>query len=345
MHRYPGLSSSTLLFVLLTGAAPAHALTIIDTFSGSWTSNANAAQIEATIQSASNAIASLYANPFTVTINYQSMTSGLGGSSQNLYTTSYANHTQALKNNAAMHLGNTTLATAVANLPKGNDSGGRTPIALTSSLVDALGLGSVRAGGTVYFNSSLMYFGSGAVPSSLYSATAVIQHEIDEILGGGGAGTLLGTAYQGSYYGPLDLYRYTATGAPSYTTSSASLAYFSVNGGKTLLTLFNQTGRGDYGDFYDTSFIQNYAGTPGHTPEAFSGSIESTMLQSLGYDLVGGTTTLTAGLTSIPHGATLIDPAPAAAPAPGVGLASLGLLATAGALAKWLESGRLRRAS
>ncbi|MGA9600518.1 MAG: hypothetical protein WBS22_09765 [Methylocystis sp.] len=126
-HRSIGISSSALLVALFASATPAHALTIIDTFSGSWTSNANAAQIEASIEVASNAIASLYSNPFTVTINYQSMNSGLGGSSQNLYATSYANYTQALKNDAAAHPGNTTLATAVANLSKGNDAGGPDP--------------------------------------------------------------------------------------------------------------------------------------------------------------------------------------------------------------------------
>ena len=337
-HRSIGISSSALLVALFASATPAHALTIIDTFSGSWTSNANAAQIEASIEVASNAIASLYSNPFTVTINYQSMNSGLGGSSQNLYATSYANYTQALKNDAAAHPGNTTLATAVANLSKGNDAGGRTPIALTSSLVDALGLGNVSAGGTVYFNSSLMYFGSGAVPSNLYSSTAVIQHEIDEILGGGGAGSTLGSSLQGYYYGSLDLYRYSAPGKPSYSSSTTASAYYSINGGVTSLAPFNQTGRGDYGDFYDTSWIQNYAGTPGHTPEAFAGSIESTMLQSIGYDLVSGTTTLTAGLSVISHGASLIAPAPA--PAPGVGLAGFGFLAVAGAVARLLESRR-----
>jgi hypothetical protein len=341
MHRSIGISSSALLFALFACAAPAHALTIVDAFSGSVTGNANAAQIEAAIQSASNAIASLYSNPFTVTINYQLMSGGLGGSSQNLYATSYASYTQALRNDSLANPGNSTLATAVASLSRGNDAGGQTPIALTSSLVDALGLGNVSAGGTIYLNSSLLYFGSGAVPSNRYSATGVIQHEIDEILGGGGAGTLLGTSYQGSYYGPLDLYRYTATGAPSYTTNSASLAYFSINGGSNLLTLFNQTGRGDYGDFYDTCYIQNYAACPGHTPEPFAGSIESTMLQSIGYDLVGGTTTLTAGLSAISHGATRIDPAPT--PTPGVGLAGFGFLTVAGAAARVLESRRMRR--
>ncbi len=340
MHRFIGISSSALLVALFAGAAPAQALTIIDTFSGSVTSAANVAQIEATIQSASNAIASLYANPFTVTINYQLTSTGLGGSNQSLYAVNYAYYAQALRNDSLAHPGNTALATAVANLSRGNDAAGRTPIALTSSLVDALALGNVSAGGTISLNNSLMYFGAGPVPSNLYSATAVIQHEIDEILGGGGAGSTLGTSLQRRYLGALDLFRYSAPGTPSYTTSSPTPVYFSLNGGATVLADFNQTGRGDYGDFYNTCFIQNYAGCLGHTPEAFASSIESTMLQSIGYDLVNGSTSPFGAVSSLSKGsASLIDSA--SAPTPGSGLASFGLLVVAGMAAKLADSRRM----
>ena len=290
MHRSPGLYSITVLLALIGGAAPAQALNIIDTFSSSVTSNANAAQIEATILSASNAIASLYSNPVTVTINFQLTKQGLGGSSQYLYAASYASYTQALRNNSLANPANTALASAVANLSRGNDAAGRTPIAMTSALVDTLGLGNISAGGTVYLNSSLMYFGTGSTPSNLYNGTGVIQHEIDEILGGGGAGSMLGTYLQNYYVGALDLYRYSSTGAPSYTTSPFATSYFSIDGGKTLLARFNQSGVGDYGDFYGTNLIQNYAADLGQNPEPFAGSLESTMLQALGYDLLPTTT-------------------------------------------------------
>jgi hypothetical protein len=341
MHRHVGISSSALFVALFACAAPARALTIDDTFSSAITTASNAQQIESTIESASNAIASLYSNPLTVTINFQLTNSGLGGSSQYLYGVSYAAYRQALINDSAANPSNTTLASAVANLSKGNDTGGQTPIALTSSLVDALGLGNVSAGGTVYLNSSLMYFGTGPLPSNLYSGTGVIQHEIDEILGGGGAGSSLGAPYQGAYYGPLDLYRYSAPGTPSYTSSNKAVAYFSINGGATFLADFNQTGVGDYGDFYDTTLIQNYAAFPGHTPEAFAGSLESTMLQSIGYDLLGGPTSSSGVASSLSNSGSASDPA--TAPTPGVGVASLGFLAIAGAAARLLESRRWRR--
>ena len=100
-------------------------------------------------------------------------------------------------------------------------------------LVDTLGLGNISAGGSADLNSSLMYFGTGSTPSNLYNGTGVIQHEIDEILGGGGAGSMLGTYLQNYYVGALDLYRYSSTGAPSYTTSPFATSYFSIDGGKT----------------------------------------------------------------------------------------------------------------
>lgn len=338
MHRSPGLYSATVLVALIGGGAPAHALSIIDTFGSSVTSNANASQIEASIQSASNAIAALYSNPVTVTIDFELTNQGLGGSSQYLYAASYANYTQALKNNSIANAGNTPLASAVANLSKGNDATVRVPVVLTSALVDALGLGNISAGGTVYLNNSLIYFGTGSTPSNLYSGTGVIQHEIDEILGGGGAGSVLGSSLQNSYVGALDLYRYTGTGVPSYTTSKLASSYFSIDGGKTLLARFNQTGVGDYGDFYGTTLIQNYAAYPGHTPEPFAGSLESTMLQAIGYDLAPAATSSFKTARSLLGSSAEINPAPQ--PTLGAGLASLAFLAAAGAVARMRERRR-----
>ena len=63
-----------------------------------------------------------------------------------------------------------------------------------------------------------------------YDALRVIEHEIDEVLGVGGAGSLLGTAYTANYSGILDLYRYSAPGVASYSTASNATAYYSIDG-------------------------------------------------------------------------------------------------------------------
>ena len=76
----------------------------------------------------------------------------------------------------------------------------------------------------------------------------VSQHEIMEILGGGGAGSTLGS-FDGVAYGATDLYRYSGL-SKSYTTDTTATACLSVDGGQTCIAAFNQTGGGsDYGDF------------------------------------------------------------------------------------------------
>ena len=87
-----------------------------------------------------------------------------------------------------------------------------------------------------------------------YDATREVEHEIDEVLGGGGAAgtTLNDIAYYGKnnradpftyYEGPRSL-RYSAQGKASFSTSPA-LSYLSVNGGKTSVVGFNQYAQGD----------------------------------------------------------------------------------------------------
>jgi hypothetical protein len=307
MRRYPGLFSSTLLVVLLTRAAPAHALTILDTFSGSWTSNADAAQIEA----ASNAIATLYSNPFTVNINFQSISSGLGESSQVLYATSYANYTRALKNDSAANPGNTTLATAVASLSKGNDAAGQTPIALTSSLIEALGLGNVSVGGAIYFNSSLMYFGLGAVPSNLYSGTGVIQHEIDEILGGRRRGNVARRRLSG-------LLLRLARPLPLFGSRNAELHQQHIRLGLLLdqrrhgpSRLFQPDGQWRLRRLHQHLRHSELGGMSGPYAGGFLRQHREHDAASIGYDLMGGSGSGSGSVKSISGGVSVISaPAP-----------------------------------
>ncbi|HTW73269.1 MAG TPA: VPLPA-CTERM sorting domain-containing protein [Acetobacteraceae bacterium] len=135
----------------------------------------------------------------------------------------------------------------------------------------------------------------------------MIEHEIDEILGGGGQGSTLNSVYSGDafagFVGPLDLYRYTCgSNSPSFTTSSSANACLSVNGGLTDIVQFNQDYQGDYGDFdYDSSGCPNCefpttSSCPDYVQEAFScsdqaanettSSPEYQMMESIGYDPV-----------------------------------------------------------
>ena len=88
---------------------------------------------------------------------------------------------------------------------------------------------------------------TGPQDSIDYDLQSVAMHEIDEVLGIGGAGSRLPTT--NSSLGPLDLFLYSAVGVRSFTTSSSATAYFSINGGTNDLVNFNQTAGADYGDW------------------------------------------------------------------------------------------------
>ena len=113
-------------------------------------------------------------------------------------------------------------------------------------------------------------------------AVAVVEHEIDEVMGGGGPGSTIGDDYSGQVSGVVlgstDLYRYQSSGStcatvdstPSYTTSSSAIACYSYDGGKTALVQMNQAGgNSDFGDFVTAPNIQD-AFYPGTDPGLFS---------------------------------------------------------------------------
>src|SRR5208282_328809 len=106
-----------------------------------------------------------------------------------------------------------------------------------------------------------------------YSLESVAMHEIDESLGIGGTGSFLGSGFSG--VGDLDLFRYSAPGVRSYVTTQTSspLAYFSIDGGNTVLSYFNQTSGADYGDWLSNPIpngfgpqVQDAFGEPGTNP-------------------------------------------------------------------------------
>jgi hypothetical protein len=296
-------------------ASPAAALTITPIFDSSITSAGNAAAVEGAISSAIGTIDSLFTDPGTLDVVFKSQSGSFLGASQSAdYSVSYAGYQSLLQADSAANPTNTVLATAIAHLSQGNDANGAYGITGTSALFrvglgqswalpcfDSSGTGITACGGTstnpgiadgvVYLSTSYpFYYSPSSYVAGAYNARVTIEHELDEILGGGGQGSVLNDIQRGATvccYGPLDLYRYSAPGVPSFTTSSTATAYLSVNGGTTDVVAFNQSSTGDYGDTLPNSqYVQSaFTGTNSTAPYNAS-SPEVTMLSAIGYDPV-----------------------------------------------------------
>jgi hypothetical protein len=283
---------------------PARALTINDTFNSSIQNASNASAIEAVIQSATNQIASLYSNPVAINIVFGTSTSVSGGQSQTQdFSNAYGTYTTLLRNDAASHPENQTLGTAIANLSHGNDSNGALPIFSTTAQLRALGQsfkGSFDNNGNFVGPQNGTQDGVITINPSFVLTISVLQHEIDQILGGGGQGSTLGRGFPPGF-GATDLYRYSGPNTPSYTTDPSATAFLSVDAGNTSIAGFNQIGGiSDFGDFtgpftsppapclIQSAFICGPPFGPSPPPPFTTASPEFQMLASIGYNPVPG---------------------------------------------------------
>jgi hypothetical protein len=311
-------------FVVVSSSADA-AVVINDLFDSTITSASNASEIESAIGTASSTIGSMYSNNTQVNIYFEYIPgSFLGASESTIYsgfTTGNYNFLSSL--NAAANPSNAYLAEGLAHIASGNGADPNTTMIATSADLRALGLNTpggfntsgqfVGAGGTVdavialsssfgndfnYTENIPAYNGSNLQ----YSAINTVEHEIDEVLGGGGAGSTLNAVFdginEGGDIGPLDRFRYAAPGVPSFTTSGSATSYFSLDGGVTNIVGFNQDHNGDYADFGPNTqacSAGGFGGPMGHIQDAFTcnnqpfiqfgrNSAEDAMLQSIGWD-------------------------------------------------------------
>jgi len=300
------------LLALIAVSAPAHALIINPIFESSITTNADAAELEGAIVSAIATEEGLYNN--NATINYKFAYGPLAGAILESTTgtdpspfPTYSAYVSALATDLAANPSNSVLATAITNLPKGNDANGSAPIAVSygqTLLLDKYGLAAptVTFVPTTTINSLNNNAFSRPVPSSEFDLIGGLEHEINEVLGGANGGSVLNIIADGACspgsslsfacgtFGPLDLYRYSAPGTPSFTTSSTASSYFSIDGGKTKIVGFNQNSSLDLGDFAPAGTgpgerIQNAFNNPGQYEAYTNASPEAAMMQALGWDL------------------------------------------------------------
>ena len=278
-------------------------MTITPTFDSSITGSSYSGIIEGDINTALQFYNNTFTNPVTVQIYFATTTgaSYLGESYSAYYTSTYAAYKGELTTNANM-FHNAIAQTAVNNLVYGNDSSGTDNILATSADRRALGEstpGALNSSGVPGAGGGYIYDGvinlnatdlSGFGGGGSYSANRVIQHEVDEVLGVGGAGSTLNSTYSrnnpSNYYGPMDLFRYSSTHTPSYTTSGSATSYFSIDGGATNVASFNQDYTGDYGDWGGTTnYVQQAFTSVADGPANVSvTSPEGIALQAVGYD-------------------------------------------------------------
>ena len=144
--------------------------------------------------------------------------------------------------------------------------------------------------GVVTLNTSLALNFTTAPASGKYSAISGEEHGINEILGGGGQGSVLDgipcgggkTAYPNM--GGLDLYRYSSPGVPSFSSCNGTSAYLSVDGGASDIAMFSNNPGNDLGDFAANGFVQSADVSTGIVPSYTTASPEYGMMQSIGYD-------------------------------------------------------------
>lgn len=301
-HIGRGLTSVTLAAVaLLVLSAPADALVIIPDFDSSITGNVNAAAIEGAINSAVTTIDGLYSNVVTVPVTFTYTAAAAGNllsTSQFYFDESYGAYVNLLKADEAANPLNTVLATAIANLSKGNNSSGAKDMAIAGNQLTMLGV-PAAAMSVVNINSTQNFAFTRPVSSSQFDLIGGLEHELDEVLGGGGAGSTLNSiagscltnpsGFFCNKVGPTDLYRYSAPGTPSFTTSGSATAFLSINGGVTDIVGLNQNSNGDYGDFAPPGsgagqLIQNAFNSTGQDEAYTTASPEYEMLLAIGWD-------------------------------------------------------------
>ena len=289
----------------------ANALTITPSFDSSITAAPDAGEVESTINTVINSYERLLADPIDVTIFFERaplLNDRASQSKASLYAVGYFVYTGQMIVDAVFN-NNPVLATAVTNLASGNQSG---QIVATSAGLRALGFDAPGLLGTdgERFDGTLdgvitldsgtdFQFSRPVSPDSL-DARWAIAHEIDEVLGVGGAGgSILDAAFDsgqasppffGGVIGGEDLYRYAAPGVPSLTLNPAATAFFSIDGGKTDLARFNQDPTMDYADWYAKDpclpLVQRAAFCNGLAVDVTRDSPEVVALQAVGYELL-----------------------------------------------------------
>ncbi len=267
----------------LLSAVTTH-LTINPTFDSTINNDPNAAAIKAAINTAIQNFASAFSDPITVAITFNKVSNGLASSSSSATSVTYSAYRAAL----ASHATTASDSTALSGLPAvtNNPTNGNRFIQISTANARALGFSvSSPNDGTVNLNTSICNLDRANIDPNKFDLVSVAEHEIDEVLGIGSTLTGLsnGAAAPTGAVNPQDLFRYDASGARSFTTSSSAEAFFSLDG-TTDIARFNQDATGDFNDWFSSGShapqVQDAFATAGSTPQP---GTELTALDAIGY--------------------------------------------------------------
>ncbi len=288
-------ASSFLACLILWVARATAGLIITPTYGANLNTDSNSTAIKAVINQAIANYEAKFSDPINVPIRFQEMTTGLGSSSYWYYNIPYSQFITTLT--ADKKTSDDT--TALAHLPPGatNPINGNSSINLKTANLRAIGINGLNSGlsggvdGIISLNTHVTDVGSSGTTGQ-YNLLAVVEHEVDEILG---LGSALSSGLSGNDPLPEDLFRFTSGGARSYVTTGDD-AYFSIDGGATDLVRFNQGNNagGDYGDWWSGNGTGNAGPTPPtRVQDAFifpnrqpTLGAELRALDVIGYDLV-----------------------------------------------------------
>ena len=214
------------------------------------------------------------------TVNNQSMSPGAFG--QSLVNGQINSNFGGVKSALISDAKSAADQTSVAHLPAADPTGGA-PYLIAYAEAKALGLLPANApalDGFVGFSktASFTFDPNNRAVTGKYDFIGVAEHEISEVMGRYGMGQNSG---QLGRYSPIDDFRYASPGTLDLAPMNG--AYFSIDGGITVINTFKGPGGGDLSDWLGTT-IDSYNAGPTIAVENAVSAGDITVMDVIGYD-------------------------------------------------------------